>query len=139
MFNCSRAGATTQSRTRLTRRSHEDSQPIFFYLMCHFGKQSGPASREHPGNRQSHMPEIADHAALRNGGPFAAPLMRPVLASSRSSPQIRDTSTYTNTPKPVRILRMNSMTTTLKPQLSKSDAVNMAAPPLEGEVAFDRA
>src|SRR2546423_15043698 len=59
MFNCSRAGATTQSSTRLTRRSHEDSKPIFFYLMCHYGKQTGPASREHPGQQaDSHGRDI---------------------------------------------------------------------------------
>jgi hypothetical protein len=31
---------------------------------------------------------------------------------------------------PVSILSMNTMATTLKPQLSKSHAVNMTAPPL---------
>ena len=39
-----------QSRNpaRLTSRSNEDSQPIFFYLMVRYGRTDGPASREHP-------------------------------------------------------------------------------------------
>jgi hypothetical protein len=76
------------------------------------------------------MVETADHATLRIGGSFVVLLMRAVAASSDASPQIRDISAYTNAPKPVRILSMNSMSPKLKIQVSKKFlAETMTTPP----------
>ena len=32
----------------LTRRFNKDSQPVFFYLRCRYGKKDRPAGRKHP-------------------------------------------------------------------------------------------
>jgi hypothetical protein len=82
------------------------------------------------GNSHTHMVKIPDHAALRNGASSGFLLMRAVAASSDASPQIRDISTLTSAPKPVRILRMNNMTPKLKIQVSKNPlAETMTTPP----------
>ena len=75
------------------------------------------------------MVEIPSYAALRIGGFSGVLLMRAVAASSRTSPQIRDTTTLTSALKPVRRPTRNSMTPTLKIQLLKSHAENMTTLP----------
>jgi hypothetical protein len=100
--------------------------------MCRYGKRTGlPVDNTH-GNRQTHMGETADHAALRIGGSFGVLLMRAVAASSDASPQIRDISTLTSAPKPVRILSMNSMSPKLKIQVSKKPLVETMTTPPDG-------
>jgi len=88
-----------------------------------------PVENTH-GNWQTHMTEIADHAALRIGGSFGVLLMRAIAASSRTPPQIRDISALTSALKPVRRKSMTSTTPMLEIQLLKSHAENMTAPPL---------
>jgi hypothetical protein len=78
------------------------------------------------------MVETADRAALRIGGSFGVLLMRAVAASSDTSSQIRDISTLTNAPKPVRILRMNSMSPKLKIQVSKNPPAETIITPPHG-------
>jgi hypothetical protein len=84
------------------------------------------------------MVETADHAALRIGGSSGVLLVRAIAASSVVSPQIRDISTLTSAPKPVRILSMNSMAPTLKIQVSKKPFAETMTTPPEGDVLADR-
>lgn len=61
-----------------------------------------------------------------------------LLQHRQSFPQIRDISTLTSAPKPVRIPSMNSMAPTLKIQVSKKPFAETMTTPPEGDVLADR-